>query len=206
MAIPEKPCTSSAAMYCWARSRSAAPRSTRATYGRVGDRQRERRPRSGRRRTRPRPAPPAGCRGTRTARPARPTTTVSNQPPLQAVAIGQRRAQRRSQMVTTASGPSIDVRAPTSIRESRSRPLPSKPSRWPPVGPTKGRRGSTAVGVVRRQQRCRRSPTHSGDHDDRDATRSRSRRCRAGRAAAGDAAGDRLPVAVTCSLGPRSRA
>src|SRR6185437_5846245 len=37
---------------------------------------------------------------------------------------------------TTASGPSIEVVAPASSRDSTSRPWPSKPSRCPPTGPT----------------------------------------------------------------------
>ncbi len=60
---------------------------------------------------------------------------VSNRPPFHAVAIAMP-TPATIENATTASGPISDVRAPTSRREKRSRPLPSKPSRWEPVEPT----------------------------------------------------------------------
>ena len=48
--------------------------------------------------------------------------------------------------ITTASGPSIEVRAPTIRRERMSRPCASNPSRKLPSGPTNARVRSTSFG------------------------------------------------------------
>ena len=50
-------------------------------------------------------------------------------------------------IMTTASGPSIEDCVPASSRDATSRPSKSKPSTWPPTGPTQasdkvGRLGS----------------------------------------------------------------
>src|SRR5690349_7710067 len=48
---------------------------------------------------------------------------------------------------TTASGPSIEVVAPASSRDRTSRPWPSKPSRWPPTGPTQASARLVSTGL-----------------------------------------------------------
>ena len=59
----------------------------------------------------------------------------SIQPPRQAATIAST-TPAIIESATTAAGPRIDVRAPASRRDSRSRPCPSNPSGCPLTGPT----------------------------------------------------------------------